>query len=808
MASDAYTPEQVEELAEKVKLLETILNDSNQLVQMSYLEDMTMVYVNGTAKAFRGGDEDHHGRHCYEYMMGLSEQCPFCPLLTQGAKKSARTEVDNGSQVFSVKTMLGEWKGRPAFIEYAADVTPSRRAQQAFERQVQTLLGSIPEAQGIMHFDLTSDVCLSVNGASTKNLKSVHANVSVDEAVAQTLSFVPDELKRVKMFEVFKRTALIAAYENGNVEVNREMESYFDDGSVRWARVTVRIMQNPTNDHLECILYGMDISEEVAQRKAFEQRANHHLALFNALARDYLNVYLINPDTDTVHVLKLDGFVTSGLTGNSSTAYPYGATYNRYIDERVHPDDKEWLREAMSIPAVTRELAQTPEYIGSYRVVSEGDVHYYQFKYLNAENGEGILAGFQNIDATIAAERDQQEILKTALTAAEEANTAKSAFLSNVSHDIRTPLNAIIGFNDLAMKHLDDTQVTKRYLDKVAVSSNHLLSLINDVLDMSHIESGCVSLEEAPINLPAMFADLRTIIAGNAEAAGITLVFDTLAVHHTTVIGDELKIRKVLVNILGNAVKFTPRGGTVKFSVEERDLRSSDYAHFLFRIEDNGVGMSREFKSHAFEAFAREAGSDQAPAAGTGLGLSIVKNLVNMMDGTVVFESERGKGTKFTVSLHLKKADERAAALPGADGADEAVTDEAHEEDLTGKRILLVEDNELNREIAFEILKEAGFVVDTANDGSMAVAKVAENEPGTYDLVLMDVMMPVMNGYEATHAIRGMDDPARAGVPIIAVTANAFSSDRDEALAAGMDGHIAKPINVDSLITKMRELIQ
>ncbi len=797
------TQEHDTSLGDKVALLEEILNDSNQLVQMSYLDDMTMVYVNGPAKAYRGGNENHQGRHCYEYMMGFKEQCPYCPLLTHQGEQAAYTEVDNGNQVFSVKTILTTWKGKPAFIEYAADVTVNRRAQQGFETQVQTLLQSIPEAQGIMHFDLTDDRCLTVNGSASNNLKSVQSNVAVNTTVRQTLSFVPNKEKREALFEIFNRNSLISAYQNGSVELSRETESYFDDGSVRWARITARIIQNPSNEHLECILYGMDISDEISRRKSFEEQSHHQLALFNTLAKDYLNVYLIDLETDTVKVLKLRGFVTTGLGDDHNAIHPYEATCEQYIGERVHPDDRNMMRHAMSIKAVKEALSANSEYVFAYRVIDQGETHYYQFKYVMAENGEGVLAGFQNIDSTIAKEREQQELLRTALAAAEEANASKSAFLSSMSHDIRTPLNAIIGFTDLAKKRTDDPAAISRYLEKVTTSSNHLLDLVNDVLDMSHIESGKVTLDEKPINLLKVLEDLHTIVAENARAAKIHLSFDTSGIKNENVLGDELKIKKVLLNILGNAVKFTEEGGSVTFSVDERKLRSSDYTHYVFHIRDTGIGMDDSFKSHAFDAFAREKAGDDFTTPGTGLGLSIAKSLINIMSGSIHLESEKGVGTEFTISLHLRAIEAKEEA-PKKDAENAAGSRKSFE----GKRVLLVEDNELNREISAEILKAAGFQVDDAEDGRVAVRKIADGDVGTYDLVLMDIQMPNMNGYEATRAIRNLPNPQKASIPIIATTANAFNSDRDEALAAGMDGHIAKPIDVALLIEKMCDLIK
>ena len=788
--------------SEKLKMLEYVLDGTDTLVQMSYLDDMTMVYTNAAADKFRGGAEKHRGRKCYEYMMGLDEQCSFCPLLKRGDEKGSSTEIDNGRQVFSVKTILAEWKGRPAFVEYASDITAGRRAQQGFEAQVQTLLNSIPEAQGVMHFDLTENHCITVGGSATNNLKSVEANVEVDKTLGQVLSFIPNEGQREAAAAVFNRQSLIKAYQEGRVEISQDVESYFDDGSVRWARITARIIQNPTTDHLECIFYGMDISDEVEQRRCYEKSTHRHEALFNALSRDYLNVFLIHPETNEANILKLDGFVTTGLKKGETLAYPYEKTYMRYIEERVHPDDRPMMRRALSSQVVVMELEKAPEYTGSYRVLDNGEIHYYQFKYLKAENNEGIIAGFQNVDAMIAKERERQRVLKEALDSAEEASRAKSIFLSNMSHDIRTPLNAIIGFNNLAKEHLDDPEVTRHYLDKVGVSGDHLLRLINDVLDMSHIESGMVGLSEASINLPAMFEELHTVIYGNAQHAGVELVFEVDDIEHPDVIGDEVKIKKVLANILGNAVKFTPAGGKVWFTAEERSLRTSEFAHFVFRIRDNGIGISQEFKPHIFEAFAREEQPNGASIGGTGLGLSIVKNLVNIMDGTIHVESEKGEGAEFVVSLHLKVDTEgHGAPQPAPAVAQQPKID------VTGRSVLLVDDNELNREIAFEILRAAGFKVDTACDGKQAVEKVCDAPAGAYDIVLMDVQMPRMNGYEAARAIRELDDPARARVPIVALTANAFSTDRDEALAAGMDGHISKPIDVDLLINKMRDLL-
>ena len=784
--------------AEHMAMLEAILDDSNQMVQLSTLDDLRMVYANAPACNYTGhAGQDYHGCHCYQYMMGLSEQCPFCPLLAMddGAEPA---EVDNGEQVFAVKTKVIDYGGRPAFIEYARDITQMRRAQQAFESQMQTLLRSIPEAQGVMHFDLTADECLSVNGSATNSLKSIKAAVPVDETMGQIFAFVPDEALRTELLGVYNRQALLAAYDAGSVEVSRETPSYFDDGSIRTARVTARLLPNPTTNHIECVFYGLDITEEVEKREALDRKLHEQIAISNALSRDYLNVFLVKPKQGTIEILKLDGYVTPGISAGSTEEYRYDTVRENYVNSRVHPEDQQMMMDAISLKTVTEVMGKQEEYVSTYRALVDGKTCWYQFKYVRLGGGEKVIAGFQNVDAIINDQRERQETLAAALAASEQASIAKSTFLSSMSHDIRTPLNAILGFAGLARGHVDDRDALLRDLDKVETSGHHLLSLINDVLDVSSIESGKNAINEAPVNLLTLVEELKTVMVPSAAEKGVSLEFDVATLAHADVLADEVKIKKVLVNVLSNAVKFTPAGGRVHFALTEDEDLAAGRPRYEFVIADNGIGMDPQFVDHVFETFSREPGTG---IQGTGLGMSIAKSLVDLMGGTISVVSEKGHGSTFTVTLRLEPTVEVACA--GAQVAPQT----AQLDSLEGRRVLLVEDNELNREIATEILKAAGVVVETAADGAAAVDAVAADEPGHFDVVLMDVQMPKMNGYEATRAIRALDDPARAGVPILAVTANAFDSDRAAALAAGMDGHIAKPISVASLLGAMNELL-
>ncbi len=533
---------------------------------------------------------------------------------------------------------------------------------------------------------------------------------------------------------------------------------------------------------------------------------------------------------------------------------------------------------------------------------------------------------------------DTQELnakLQVAVEKAETANRAKSTFLSNMSHDIRTPMNAIIGFTTLALSNIDDTDRVKDYLGKTLASSNHLLSLINDVLDMSRIESGKIHLEEVEVNLSDVLHDLKTIVSGQIYAKQLELYMDVMDVTDEDVYCDKTRLNQILLNLLSNAIKFTPAGGTVSVRVRQLAGKVHGCGQYEFRIKDNGIGMSQEFAQKIFEPFERERTSTVSRIQGTGLGMAITKNIVDMMGGTIEVQTAQGKGTEFTVCVPMRAQTEQRPVekITELEGLKALVVDDdfntcdsvtkmlvkvgmraewtlsgkeavlrarqsiemsdvyhayiidwrlpdmngievtrqirsLHDDtpiiiltaydwsdieveakaagvtafcskpmfmsdlretlmsalgqkpadavqrllpeknaDFKGKHILLVEDNELNREIAQEILREYGFLVDSAENGAVAVEKVSTAAPGSYDLVLMDVQMPIMDGYTATRKIRALDDPARAKLPILAMTANAFDEDRRNALESGMNGFLSKPIVIGDLVQELHKIL-
>jgi signal transduction histidine kinase len=389
------------------------------------------------------------------------------------------------------------------------------------------------------------------------------------------------------------------------------------------------------------------------------------------------------------------------------------------------------------------------------------------------------------------------ERAKNAAEEAQNANAAKSKFLSNMSHDIRTPINGIVGMTNIAMKSIDgekrDYDRVKDCLQKITGSANHLLSLINDVLDMSHIESGKVEIAHVPIDMRSIVDNCASIISGQLLTRHLTFEQDFQGLDHPYLFGDELHLRQVLINILGNAVKYTPDGGTITFRVREEYL-GADKVLYRFVCEDNGIGMSEEFQTRIFEAFSQEEGGSRTTYKGTGLGMAITKQFVDLMGGSIKVESKLNEGSRFTVELTFDIDPEYH---------EKAETQEHVQ--LAGMRVLLVEDNDLNVEIAQEMLEDEEMVVDTAANGQIAVEMFTSAPAGTYDVILMDVMMPVMNGYEATRAIRASDHPEGTTIPIIAMTANAYTEDVQAALDAGMDAHVAKPIDFGRLFAVLNQ---
>ncbi len=408
-------------------------------------------------------------------------------------------------------------------------------------------------------------------------------------------------------------------------------------------------------------------------------------------------------------------------------------------------------------------------------------------------------------------ERLIRRALAEAASAAAQASAAKSRFLSNMSHDIRTPMNAIVGFAALAEKNLGDDKKVLDYFKKIYASSNILLGLINEVLDMSRIESGKMVIDESKNSLLEIFEDMEMLVAGQMEEKHLHFNVDIQNIKNPLVYCDSIHLKQILMNLLSNAMKYTPEGGFISLTISQKDCDTDGCGHYEIRVKDTGIGMSREFSYRVFEAFEREINSTVNKIQGTGLGMTITKALVELMGGVIDVETCLGKGTEFIVNLFLRLQEPDCPSGGEDEAGSQGKAAPAPEEkkiDFSGRRILLTDDNELNREIAAEILMDCGFQVETAENGQIALDKLRQSEPGYYDLILMDVQMPVMNGHEATRAIRKLEDSRLASTVIIAMTANAFAEDQQAAMDCGMDGFVTKPIDVEKLTEILEQILK
>ena len=502
-----------------------------------------------------------------------------------------------------------------------------------------------------------------------------------------------------------------------------------------------------------------------------------------ALAGDYFCIYIVDPDTDK--------FVEYSATkeyddlGVEKAGDNFFDASRRNMERLIFIEDKDRFFGTFYKEKVMSILERDGSFTMKYRLMVHNTPTWVSMKatLLEDRDGRHLIIGVNNIDAQMKRELEYQQHV------AEARTSARNDFLANMSHDIRTPMNAIVGYTNIAKSHMDDPAAVTNALEKIGSSSHYLLSLINDILDISKIESGKMQVNLGPCDLESVFRHIEDITALQARNKALIITFQHDSVRHVRVNADELRIEQVLVNIVSNAIKYTPSGKTVDLIAEEEPAEGNKY-RYRFIVRDTGIGISEEYLPYIFESFTREEKTTVNRIQGTGLGLAITAKVVELMGGTISVKSKLGEGSEFTVVLELE----------ALESENEDKDPENDIIDLAGCRVLLVEDNEINAEIAAMILSQYEIEVDRAENGQIGLEQVQKNDIGYYDAVLMDIQMPVMNGYEATKAIRALDGDYYKTMPIIAMSANAYDDDVKACLAAGMNAHIAKPYNPDDLL--------
>ena len=535
-------------------------------------------------------------------------------------------------------------------------------------------------------------------------------------------------------------------------------------------------------------------------REPFAANKNKKMVdrILSAVTDDF--VFLVEVDVKT-RIEKIF-FVSKGPhpQWSDKKTHKYDESIKEYADVVVAPEDRKRFLEVTEFNALMEYFKNNDnEFIIEYDVIVNGGRRRYQGKFtLSLQNPEGakIYVGVRDITLIEEERTEYNRKLMSALAQAEEANKGKSYFLFNMSHDIRTPLNAIIGYSELAKNHLDEKEVLDDYIYKIQTCGRQLLGLIGDVLDMAKIESGNLEISEKPCLCQDLMSDIMISVNESAKKKGLEFEASGNACH-STILCDKVKVQKILLNILSNAVKYTPQGGKISLSVQEKIREDEGLSDFTFVVKDNGIGISKEFLPYIFNSFSRERNATISGVSGTGLGMTITKRLVDAMGGKIEVESQQNMGTTVTVSITFSR-------LVGLEEKREEIIPDAFLKDI---RVLLVEDNEINGEIASEMLRELKVNVDLVTNGKECIDALLEKDAGYYDLVLMDIQMPVMDGYEATRIIRRFSDKDKRLIPVIAMTANAFEEDKQKAFQSGMNGHLAKPVEMRHLIQALKSAI-
>lgn len=546
-------------------------------------------------------------------------------------------------------------------------------------------------------------------------------------------------------------------------------------------------------EHFKIILSFYSVDEIIKKEQEIELQRE----IIAGLGKEYFSVLAVDLDKDQVFSYREseeNGRIISDFCRECDNRW--SKIIPSYAKVMVSDTTNGEFEKQLGLEALR---SQEKDYSMTYEFKSETGINYHQVRvaYVKKKDGTRMaVVGTRNIDSLIKKERMQEEKLKKAYDAAKSANKAKTEFLNNMSHDIRTPMNVILGYNQL-MKSLLTEPKQLDYQKKIEQSGKLLLSIINNVLDMARIESGNMKVDENFEIVGEVVDEILSTFSSEAEEKEIHLS-SSMQVTHKNILCDSTKIRKIYVNLVSNAIKYTPSGGNITITVEELPCEKEGYMKVKSEIKDTSIGMSKEYLPTLFEPFSREHNTTTGKVGGTGLGMAIVKKMVDLMGGSIEVESEPGKGTIFTFTLMHKIADKKyySRKIETAESSDSV-------EKLRGKHVLLAEDNNLNAEIAVAVLEKTGLVIDRVEDGIQCVSRIEQLPSDTYDLILMDIQMPNMDGYKATQCIRHLNDKKKAEIPIIAMTANAFEEDKKRAIDAGMNGHIAKPVEIDKLISEI-----
>ncbi len=781
-------------------LYQSILNETQTGVIAHDIKTGEILYINQKLRdiyGVRGSIKSLGAKSLLIRERGRKHQDLDYEALKNGANNEAIEYHDSG-RIYQVKGKIIDWNGKEAYVEYLFDITDSKRFNEQLQLERAELVRKYQEEMLYREKAISDDVISS----SRLNLSHGYVEemrVGTREGYELTYHYAMDLFSRIAAFtnqvwltdeqnRNMSATALLSRFLRGERSVSEEFMAELKDGRHVWLRAEAKIVKRPETAEIIAFCYNRNITKEKVLTNILESIMEH----------DYDEIFTIDALNGRVNLMASGRYVMDEQVQEGNYQQEL---FNLKSRASTKADAKK-IETELQIEFILEKLKQEPVFITEVSLLSKNGkprLKQFRFIYLNETLGL-LLFTITDIEEMVQAEKQKQEILEDALQVAEEANATKMRFLANMSHEIRTPMNVIIGLASIIREESGNRERVLENTDRLESTSKYLLSLLNDVLDTARMETGSVTLNKQEFSMRRYWQTVNTIAESQAKAADVIYTFEGDELWQKNYLGDAVRLQQILINLINNAIKFTPKGGRVTVRFKQQQI-SGHRAKLWMQVEDTGIGMSEEFLPKVFQVFAQENDASTSSFGGSGLGLAIARNFARMMDGDITVESQKGVGTVFTVEVWLELVTV----------GNEDKTEETGIESLAcleGKRILLVEDHPLNTVVARRIIEKQKMEAVHAENGKKALEFFAESEEGYFDAILMDVRMPVMDGLTATQEIRKLERRDAASIPIIAMTANAFDEDKQHTFEAGMNVHLAKPIEPKTLYDTLIQLFK
>lgn len=791
--------EEREQIIKVTALYQSIIDETQTGVYVRELGSYKLLYLNRKAREIFGvgAEEDIAGCRCYRLFYHQDVACGQCPARQRNVSGMRSREVMLGGHCYATKGKIIDWRGRAAYVEYLTDITDAKKVSEQMRLAHENLQKKYEE-EVLYREKAVSDEVLSTSRVNLTEGIIEEMRIGKMDGYERQYRHVMDFSERVSAFcnEIWlteeqnrrlSREGLLEQFRQGETTIAKEYIAELKTGRHAWIRVEVKLLQRPETSEVMAFIYNRNITRE---------RLLGHI-LERIMSFEYDEIYTVDATNLTFEGIAVGQYALDEKHLQGS----YKEKIASLVERAVLPEDQEKLEQELSIESMHERLKEEQTHLFEVTLVAKsGKARRKRIRYMYLyEEVDIVLVTITDIDDVAKVEKEKQEQLENALLLAREASRAKSSFLASMSHEIRTPMNAIIGLNSIIKEEIENREQVLDCSEKLDSASKYLLALLNDILDMSQIESGNMTLAHQTFSSDKFWDNVNILAKAQADMAAISYLFERDKETSGMYVGDATRLQQIMINLINNAIKFTSEKGHVKVAVRER-VTLEGRAAIRVLVEDNGIGISEDFLPEVFGTFTQQHAGNTTTYKGSGLGLSIARNFARMMDGDITVESKEGVGTVFTVNIVLD-IDETANV---AEEQEEVAVDR----NFTGRHILLVEDHPLNTIVAKSLLTKRGFEVTHAENGEEAVRFFEESKEGTFDAILMDIRMPVMDGIEATVRIREMERADAKILPIIAMTANAYEEDRRRTANAGMNAHLAKPIDPKQLFKTLDDFIR